>query len=286
MHRVTDDRNYQDPPASGIRRYINQNLPSEAGTKVQGCDLNAIQEELCNIITLNGGTVVGDGDANRATACADDKTAGWRQLYDTIFESGNIGDDAITDDSLSLTKLTFPAVRSDSGDSISIDVDTLTMSGTGGDSGVLTPNSLLMTHLLGATCLMTGRGLRYNNGPGDNAFKSMNLRKAGFDVDETATPITWTSVGSGSTGIWSAGSFAVLTDIPQDCGVRGVVGAWVQSTGTAAGDYICPATVTVEWSGGYLRLSSLSVHSGYPVLDPGDEFRLIVEFDATALVVP
>lgn len=92
MHRTEGDGYVTE---SGFRRFVDQNLPSTPGTVHPAEWDNAVQEELCYLITAAGLTVA-------PTAIAD-RSAGWHQLYDAIFDSealdtGAIADGAITND--------------------------------------------------------------------------------------------------------------------------------------------------------------------------------------------
>jgi hypothetical protein len=78
---------------SGKRRFIDQNLPGTPGTVDPAESSNMFQEEICNVIELQGGTV--------AASAAADRAAGWRQLNDTIFENGNITESALNPETVS-----------------------------------------------------------------------------------------------------------------------------------------------------------------------------------------
>ncbi len=84
MHRTTADGHVIE---NGKRRFENQDLPLKPGTADTAGYNNAVQEELCNIVELTGGTLATDENT--------DRNGGWRQVYDAIFKGGNIGVDAI-----------------------------------------------------------------------------------------------------------------------------------------------------------------------------------------------
>lgn len=114
MHRTEGDGYVTE---SGFRRFVDQNLPSTPGTVHPAEWDNAVQEELCYLITAAGLTVA-------PTAIAD-RSAGWHQLYDAIFDSEAIDTGALADDAVinakigdcGLSKLIY--VHSDGG----VDID-------------------------------------------------------------------------------------------------------------------------------------------------------------------
>lgn len=83
MHR-TEGVDYTTE--EGKRRYIDPNLPSVRGTILNAESMNALQEEICNVIEKAGLTL-------NATAAAD-RTDGWDQLWAAITSRGIIGLDA------------------------------------------------------------------------------------------------------------------------------------------------------------------------------------------------
>ena len=86
MHRTEGDGYVLE---GGLRRFKDRNLPTYIGTIDTAEYNNAVQEEICSIIETLGGTVAVDA--------ATDRTAGWHQLYDLIFQSEKITDAAISD---------------------------------------------------------------------------------------------------------------------------------------------------------------------------------------------
>lgn len=88
-HRTEGEDNNPNQNGTGKRGFQPANPPTTGATRYAYEDANMTQEELCNVIELTGGTVNIDAAADRA--------AGFRQVYDTIFESGNITDAAMSD---------------------------------------------------------------------------------------------------------------------------------------------------------------------------------------------
>ena len=101
MHR-TDGNGYVE--VGGERRFADRNLPTYAGTIVEEQSMNAIQEEICNVIEYAGLTLRSSG--------ATDESAGWTQLRDAIFSSAAIGTDAVS--AISLSKISNGTLDIDS----------------------------------------------------------------------------------------------------------------------------------------------------------------------------
>jgi hypothetical protein len=94
MHRTEGDGYVLE---SGYRRFVDQDLPYEPGTVLPSEWANAVQEELVNLIESAGLTL--------ETSAANDRTSGWTQLKEAIFESAAIdtaalADGAVTDDKM------------------------------------------------------------------------------------------------------------------------------------------------------------------------------------------
>lgn len=85
MHR-TEGVDYTTE--EGKRRYIDPNLPSVRGTVLNAESMNALQEEICNVIEKAGLTL--------NTTAALDRADGWDQLWEAITNSGIIGEAAFT----------------------------------------------------------------------------------------------------------------------------------------------------------------------------------------------
>lgn len=84
MHR-TEGVDYTTE--EGKRRYIDPNLPSVRGTVLNAESMNAIQEEICNVIEKAGLTL--------NTTAAADRADGWDQLWEAITDRGIIGEAAL-----------------------------------------------------------------------------------------------------------------------------------------------------------------------------------------------
>lgn len=74
---------------SGKRRYQKAVPPNTPATRLPAESTNSFQEEICNVIELNGVAL--------ATNAANDRTANWRQMHDVIFTAKKIGSSALAD---------------------------------------------------------------------------------------------------------------------------------------------------------------------------------------------
>lgn len=99
MHR-TEGVDYTTE--EGKRRYIDPNLPSVRGTVLNAESMNALQEEICNVVEKAGLTL-------NATAAAD-RAAEWDQLWEAITSSGIIGTQALSASAVTTPKLADGAV--------------------------------------------------------------------------------------------------------------------------------------------------------------------------------
>jgi hypothetical protein len=97
MHRTTADGHVIE---NGKRLFEDQDLPLKPGTADTAGYNNAVQEELCNIVELTGGTLATDENT--------DRNGGWRQVYDAIFENGNIKTESLKDGAVTAPKLASP----------------------------------------------------------------------------------------------------------------------------------------------------------------------------------
>lgn len=99
MHRTQgedfDPDLYDD--ATNKRGFKPANPPSSNATRLSAESMNAIQEELSNLVELCGLTL--------NTSSASDRAAGWHQIYDAIFKSKKIDDDSVKDGSLTGTQI-------------------------------------------------------------------------------------------------------------------------------------------------------------------------------------
>lgn len=107
MHRTEGEDYAPNGNGSGKPGYQPASPPTQPATRLPAEAMNAIQEEIANVIELAGGSL--------ASSAANDRTAGWRQLYDAIFNGfhgttnmlslGSVLGNRITDDSISDSKL-------------------------------------------------------------------------------------------------------------------------------------------------------------------------------------
>lgn len=94
MHRTEGD-GYR---IEGLkRRHVDQNLPATPGTTGSAEFFNALQEELINAIEYAGLTISADG--------ATDRSIGWDQLKQAIFESSAIDTTAIKNNAITNDKI-------------------------------------------------------------------------------------------------------------------------------------------------------------------------------------
>lgn len=87
MHRVDADGYIT---VLGNRRFVDRSLPTYEGTVDGAYWNNAVQEEICNVVTYAGLTL--------RTSGAADESAGWTQLRDAIFSSGKISNAGLAND--------------------------------------------------------------------------------------------------------------------------------------------------------------------------------------------
>ena len=99
MHRIDYDGYVTE---SGLRRFIDQLEPGTPGTILGAQWMNAVQEELANVVTAAGETVQASPSADRA--------AGWHQLADAIFESNAIGENAMAPNAIHTAAIADDAV--------------------------------------------------------------------------------------------------------------------------------------------------------------------------------
>lgn len=88
---------------SNIRGFRPANPPAILATKYAFSSANAVQEEISNIMRLNGIALAPDA--------ATDKSNGWRQMYDTIFQSKKLTKNAIENDSLDFSLIPQTALE-------------------------------------------------------------------------------------------------------------------------------------------------------------------------------
>lgn len=199
MHRTEGDGYVLE---SGLRRFVDQNLPTTPGTVHPAEWDNAVQEELCYLITAAGITVA-------STALAD-RSAGWHQLYDAIFDSealdtGAIADDAVTNvkiASCGLSKLIY--VHADGGVDISyvsggatynlslspLEFDLAYTSGVSNISNIQVPGQFAIVQKLSGVVTRSA-SVTYDTGFGhvnDTNNDSVTLNSDGLGFEDNGVP--------------------------------------------------------------------------------------------------
>lgn len=102
MHRIDYDGYTIE---GGNRRFIDQNEPSTPGTILGAEWMNAVQEEICNVLTYAGETP--------SASAAADRAFGWAGLRNAIFLSRAIGPFALTTNAVLTDKIINGAVTDD-----------------------------------------------------------------------------------------------------------------------------------------------------------------------------
>jgi len=97
MHFTQGARLDTIAPYGTIDQHVNQNLPTVGGSTVSAEFLNALMFEIANVIEFVGMTV----EANSAT----DRTNGFAQLVEAIFESEFIDTGALADEAVTSAKI-------------------------------------------------------------------------------------------------------------------------------------------------------------------------------------
>lgn len=274
MHRTEGDGYVLE---SGKRRFIDQNLPSVPGTVDTGEYNNAVQEELCNLIELSGGTI--------ATGASSDRSAGWHQVYDQIFEGGHITD-------LAIDELTFNII---SGGIIDIqeivgsitnnweqDIDGLLYtqqnSSTGDDYFASYSALGSLFQYLGIGLGIYGLGIQYIDGPGNN---EPVFRKATYLVNDGG--ISWSTIDA-TNGTYRA-TLSLVVDIPPsqvpvDKIFQITVSSNFGSTQLKTWPASCLLTDNNPTTDDYI-ISRITVIS--ETTTPGTEFTITFMYDATNL---
>jgi hypothetical protein len=238
-------------------------------TVIGSAALNAIQEELCNLIELNGGTLNYEAD--------DEAGSGRRQIYDMIYSGGMITDDAI--DELTFDIMSGGSINISSGDYTWLQTTSfLNYSDSGEDAeAFLYPSRVSLQHY-GAQTRVSGRGIRFPNGPGDDSdFKDAYVRKA-FYSSVSLSGTAWSEFVSGS-GVWMwNGSFT--TEIPFTTRIYGMNVMYND------GSYWYSCSPVCDWDddGGYWRANSIRISNGMTGITVTD-MDLMIEYDASYLVV-
>jgi hypothetical protein len=291
MHRTFGDGFVEEPGPGQYHRFIDQNLPTYDGTVDTAEYNNAVQEEICNVITgagltLNGGGLNGDPAADRA--------AGWSQLYEAIFQAGHITDAAI--DGITFSKLSGQIDLTDSGKNWVQDTDGLIYTQSTAHSSI-TPQKLETGETgIGLFQLKAdeglyfesgsihlradGRGIRYPDGPGnETAFESMKFRRSSWVIPGT---VTWVPIGS-STVLYTTSGLNYDTDIPVSVPLAGIRAAWI-ATDNGITVEVLPASVSMREVGGsgFYRVLWISVLAS-DASAPGTTVTLTIEYDASTL---
>lgn len=266
MHRTEGDGRVEEAP--GIFRFHDQALPTYIGTVDTAEFNNAVQEELCNVITMVGGAV--------ASSAAVDRAAGWHQLYDAIFLGGHINDNAV--DSLSFARIAPPLNWIDGKDEVTLDAGGLIFDGLGGDTFDATAGALYL-NTSAQEMNISGRGINYAAGYGNVAeFKTAYFRKVAYAV----TGAAWAPIGSSDISCWQC-STDIITDLPvAQVPLTGIIGAWIHYDNSIT-TYPTPAQPAIRELGGsgFWQVTWMNVLS---TAEPPSEFTLILEFDAKNLV--
>ena len=249
-------------------------------------DQNAIQEEICNVITHAGLTIRGDDYPLTGDPAGEDWAATPDQMKTAIFESGAIGNDAITDGTIDFAKIALPIKVTDGAIDMTLEGNRLLYELNNQDGYTLiTVVGFKHVHYNKAIAELDGRGLNFSNGPGNNAnFPSARIRKAAFDISKT---ISWSQSGTGD--MYTA-TVNFVTDIPWDNIFEdtllgdGIYQAWLQVIHDSE-HWIVPAAIAVEQEGppdGYVKITNITVFGNYEA--PGNQFTLIIEYNAKHLV--
>lgn len=301
MHRTEGEDWYNEgTPEAPIRRFINQDLATnEPGTVDVAEWNNAVQEELCNVVELSGGTL--------ATTAAADRAANWRQVYDRIFESEALDSDSIGE--LTVSKLSAGDINITVGDYdwmqdeqelrlrylygttserlVSITADLFDMkrrsptAGTPLDSLFLSiPEGLRVTEHDDATgaveiaqTSVRARGIKYTQRFGDNTeLENAVYRKEAYDW----TIASWAVSAAPVYTVTTVSNLAL--GIPYDANI--VTGVWVQTTLTGAVTTV-PASAAIVNTSGLAEIAALSVVAeGTP---QSTSLVVIVEYNAELL---
>jgi len=293
MHRTFGDGYVEEPAPGQYHRFIDQALPTVPGTVDTAEYNNAVQEEICNVIELNGETLNGGGLNGTPIA---DRVAGWRQLYDVIFQNGHLDDNAV--DSFTFGVMSGGVINITSGDyewyqshtQLLYTDDTkqgqynsyrVNISDTGASENetTLTIGDLL-TRYDNVETSYNGKGIRYKNGPGESGFQSNYYRKASWSL----TSIPWApfldSNGDNTSIYVSYQDYP--TDIPDTMPAGGIIGAWIQYIDGSVYKTV-PATVDIKSSGGYIVIDFICICVGKNSAAPNATAKIILEYDATNL---
>lgn len=270
-------------PTPGKYEFVDQALPTYAGTVDTAEFNNAVMYEILNVLDYAGVTP-------EASAAAD-RSAGWVQLKEAIFESSAITSDAI--DEVSITKLSQGIAQITS----TVDTSTrLTISSNNprlmvqhtvnGDLAALIANAggvgisqleakdrsgttyQLETHVAGDGITYTGTH------PGSDVPKSY---EAVFDASGTA----WTVSASGAE-IYTNVNNVTFTGIPYPSPNRNIVyKAWLRGNNAGSGgQFIFPMFMSLVNNSGTLEMTSAVILSN---TNPNtlSDLEIVLTFDAT-----
>jgi hypothetical protein len=289
MHR-TEGADYLDL-GGGIRRFQDQNLPTTPGTVDTSGYNNAVQEELCRLVELSGGTV--------AASAVADEAGGWRQVYDRIFESAAITDAGLSDISIDKVtegnlywyrdvtgsteevQLSWGVLRLS--EKISTELYTILLEPnefrmfTGGTSefcGFNIVTGMTIRDSDGSQLKATGKGIKYPDGPGNASGHARDHRESVFSM----TGITWTNPVSNVyvvTGLTYSTNQTGQPGIPDTVESNVVMDAAIYSDG-----YCAPCSVKYDEASGYVRITDLSITS--PTTPP-TAFELRLRYAANSI---
>ena len=268
MHRTEGDGFVIE---GGKNRFKDQALPTYNGTVDTAEYNNAVQEEICNLIELLGGTVEPDA--------ATDRTNAWRQLYEILLQSGKITNAAMSDFDLAKgfgeieTFDGFETLKAIPGEI------TLYTSDAGGVDDVSLrissdhahPGIEIQEETTGCTSKFF-KGISFSGGPGEAAYDDMQYRKAGFAMHTGtfATPTVGTAHCNPNH----------TTDIPTTCAI---ISATIKYA-TPGNPFTAPAMLEFQASGNYWEVVGVMwtkrTGDAFPT---GNNFDCIIEYDASSL---
>lgn len=272
MHRTEGDGFVVE---GGNNRFKDQALPTYPGTVDTAEYNNAVQEEICNLIELLGGTVEADAATDRAN--------GWRQLYDLLLDDENITDAAMSDFDL---EKGFGNIETTFGLYSLLAVPgevTLHYEAVGADDITIFLSTNPSSPGIGINDEATGcitklvKGIEFDGGPGESAYENIQYRKAGFRFDLGFSTI----VSNGATVGWDWDGVGTHdTDIPFSAFIVGAVLLECNAGGTPDGR-VTPVHLDTVNAGGFHRIDDV-IAAGIQT-GPSGTNVLLIEYDATSL---